>query len=320
MSNIIKDVIKLAEQFTANPQYVFIDEKRLGEVAEMIKDIIPAKSWGGPKIPIPVNAVSETPSIVLYELIANSINYAYWYGRSDIRPNGSDANKMHKTLDLVFGSVTPPMVALTDEYCKAIINEFIQRLTMERFPMLQQRVVHLKELVEEVEESWTPYDVYLVKPGRCKALLFSIAMARDIDAKAESLTWWMEELIKTFPGYASDMFLKRASLFFMMLHRRGGWFKSEIKDLHIPADYQIPKILRYLNVLKYSLGLSCDISAGDLIPAGSLAECEIRASTIVAAQKIAELVGVTAVQIDDYLWLNRKMTSDPFHLTITTDY
>jgi hypothetical protein len=57
-----------------------------------------------------------------------------------------------------------------------------------------------------------------------------------------------------------------------------------------------------------------------LIPAGSLEEIEIRASTIVAAQKIAEEANITTTQVDDYLWLNRKMTNDPFHLTYTTDY
>jgi len=315
--SLTQEVLNLAKQFTENFRYVTIDPKKLKEVAQVIKqNLPPEKSWGSPKIPMPYSAVSEKPSIILYELIANSINYAYWYGKADIRPNGSDANKMYKTLTETFNVITPPIGTLTDVYCRSIINEFICRLSLERFPMMNERAANLSELKSSL------YAIYATFSNEqpCGARIFCEDMGKSIDQGTATLDGWMAKLIGIFPGYGNDMFLKRASLFFMMLYRKMGWFKEDMKNLHIPADYQIPKILRYLGVIKYGPQLADDVRDGVLIPAGSRQEIEIRAATIVAAQKISEEANITTVQIDDYLWLNRKMTTDPFHLTYTTDY
>jgi len=117
-----------------------------------------------------------------------------------------------------------------------------------------------------------------------------------------------------------DIFLKRASLFFMMLHRSMGWFKNDIHKLPIPSDYQIPKMLEWLGCIRYYGSLKNDIKEGKLIPEGSLMECEIRAASIIACKKIADRAGCSPNDVDNYLWLNRKDCNNPFHLTITTNY
>ena len=127
-------------------------------------------------------------------------------------------------------------------------------------------------------------------------------------------------MVREFPGYASDMFLKRASLFFLQLNRKFGWYSETIKDLHIPADYQVPKMLRHFGVLEYNTFLSTQIQTYSLIPSGSLMECEIRAATIIASKRLAELTGWITPEIDTWFWTKRKECDDPFHLTITTDY
>ena len=88
----------------------------------------------------------------------------------------------------------------------------------------------------------------------------------------------------------------------------------------VPADYQIPKMLEGMGCINYNYILSEKIQNGELIPAGSIEECEIRAATMLAGKRLAELSGKTMCDIDTYLWLKRKEVDKPFHLTITTNY
>ena len=60
-------------------------------------------------------------------------------------------------------------------------------------------------------------------------------------------------MIKLFQGFSSDVFLKRTSLFFMQLYRKFGWYKDDLmQTLFVPADYQIPKILRHFECIEYA--------------------------------------------------------------------
>ena len=145
-------------------------------------------------------------------------------------------------------------------------------------------------------------------------------LAEDILDETEDVEMWLKIVVESFPGLAQDMFLKRASLFFMMLFRRMVWFKHSIHKLPIPADYQIPKILESEGCIQYSSKLKNDITEGKLIPKGSLMECEIRAASIIACQQISQGCNVTMCAVDDYIWMHRKEYDMPFHLTITTDY
>ena len=116
------------------------------------------------------------------------------------------------------------------------------------------------------------------------------------------------------------MFLKRAFLLSIMLYRRLQWFKDDIDIIPVPADYQLPKVLEGWGCINYSYTLSDKVQGGELIPSGSLEECEIRAATILVCKRLAELSGHKMCDIDTYLWLKRNEIDKPFHLTITTNY
>ena len=58
----------------------------------------------------------------------------------------------------------------------------------------------------------------------------------------------------------------------------------------------------------------------ELIPSGSLTECEIRAASILTCKHMARVAGCTMCEIDSYLWLQRNKYKQPFHLTITSNY
>ena len=138
--------------------------------------------------------------------------------------------------------------------------------------------------------------------------------------KKDKIEHLMEYMICLFPGYASDMFLKRASLFFLMMNRKFGWFEQDLHNLHVPADYQVPKMLYYFGCFTYSPELYSKIHTSELIVKGSLMECEIRAATVLVAKKLCDITGWNVSDVDAWFWLRRRNCDRPFHLTVTTDY
>jgi hypothetical protein len=136
----------------------------------------------------------------------------------------------------------------------------------------------------------------------------------------EDLTYFFTHIVENLQGFASDTFLKRTSLFFIQLNRRFGWFADELNLLHVPADYQVPKMLEHFKCMTYSPTLKKMIDSNHPIPKHSLEECEIRSATIVVVKKLCELTGWNVADVDGFFFLRRHDATNPFHLTITTDY
>ncbi|KAI7697799.1 hypothetical protein SSS_00444 [Sarcoptes scabiei] len=98
------------------------------------------------------------------------------------------------------------------------------------------------------------------------------------------------------------------------------------------ADYRIPQILHYFDILKYSPELTDSLWANNLLNYGDQYEIEIRGQSINAIEKIRlelrrfferESIGKfsvpNSIQIDFYLWSLRRSISDlidlksPYH-------
>jgi hypothetical protein len=110
--------------------------------------------------------------------------------------------------------------------------------------------------------------------------------------------------------------------------RRGPGAFADLDRLTIFADNLVPHVLRVDGVLDYDPGLLTRIEQGELIPAGSPEEIEIRAVSIHAVERIAAEfrragTPVTAQQLDYLLW-NRGLAdtykSIPRHRTRTVFY
>jgi hypothetical protein len=288
-----KQILDLSwEIFVTDPTNVFINDKKIGELAEQMK------SDGK------VNFYDTEPNQgyrtgvfidILKELVANSINYCYWYGSHDIRPNGVSSTSMYDDVNKVFEDCKNHALNFSTR-----INNLIRILSEHRYPLLEERKRHLLELCEER-----------------KAETF----AKMVEKKELSGEALLHDMIYKFQGFASDLFLKRASLFFIQLNRKFGWWENDFMlNLHVPADYQVPKILRHFKCIEYTNELSDIIKRNELIPKHSLIELQIRAATVLACNMLQDKTGWTIADIDTYLWTKRKLTTEPFHLTITTDY
>jgi hypothetical protein len=289
-------------------RHVTLLEDGMQKVAEDIKvGLADVKDhfWGYPKC-FNEDTYDRDYKMMFYELVADSINYQYWYGKHNVRPNGACANEMYKILNETFAFVENEYYK---EYgwivCREVSKIFISSLSRARFPNIENRVRHINEVTG------------LIRDGGKDTICY---MKDRITKNDMPVDEFLDLIVSKLPGYAEDMFLKRAFLLPIMLYRRLGWFKEEAHLLPVPADYQVPKVEEGLGCMIYDYILSEKIQNGDLIPAGSLEECEIRAATMLVGKRLSELSGHTMCDIDTYLWLKRNEIDKPFHLTITTNY
>lgn len=297
---IIESVFDISNEFMKDPSYVVLNDDGIKSVAKSIKENsaedIKANRTQFKEIP---NNEKEIYKELIMQLAAGAINYCYWYGKSNIRPMECSSTKMFDILeryeDLIFYDDTGR------SFQSAFFHYIKKDFARERFPLLEERIKHLDEVV-------------------VGANFFVLKIMENIKNSDPTFEELFEELITKFPGYGSDIFLKRASLFFIILNRIFGWHEDKMNILPVPADYQVPKMLEYYNCIQYSEDLVEIISNNELIPKGSQIECEIRAATILACKELCKLTNLNTAEIDYWFWSKRKVCENPFHLTITTDY
>jgi len=287
---VVERVEALCQDVCHRPQHVFIAEPDL-DLIEQLRKVEESPKQD----PFPTSMTSSDDKLlfwVFYELLAGSVNYCYWVGKSEVRPGGSRASKMYALLDQIF------VEARQDNTSKSrIISSFNQVLLKEGFPLVEKRCRHTQEITPE--------------------------LCQHVYECLQRGAWdnCLQAVITACPGYADDPFLKRLFLVFMQLHRRTSQFTDMMRShVLVPADYHVPKVLRALKILSYSDELGHLVANSMPIPSGSSMECEIRASTILACQQLALQAGVSVEQVDRYLWYNKSRYSANFHLTVTSHY
>lgn len=128
-------------------------------------------------------------------------------------------------------------------------------------------------------------------------------------------------------------FLKRAQIFAADIHygfigdNDSVCHFDDIDKLTMFADYRVPQVLQYLNLLKFSDELTETLRNKPHLEAGSETECEIRGCSIAAVEKFKKYLSSNAnsVLIDYCLWdyakLNEeKMKDIPIHKTVGIFY
>jgi hypothetical protein len=290
---LVEDVYRIAESFMKSPDYVVLKPENINQLAKQMKE-------NGKIDFYPPDKDQDVYKGIILELVAASVNYCYWYGRHDIRPNGSNSTKMYELLMTSFDDFKHPNL----ESFSICIEKFIKALAINRFPLIEERARHLRELGGKAIE------LAITIENR-----YNIGIGRDVD-----MEYILSFLVENFPGFASDIFLKRASLFIIQLFRRFGWLEDELHELHVPADYQLPKMLKHFGCIDYYYAFDLEIQNHNLIPKHSQAECEVRSATILAMKELCKLTGWNVAEVDAYLFLRRHECNDAFHLCITTDY
>jgi hypothetical protein len=122
--------------------------------------------------------------------------------------------------------------------------------------------------------------------------------------------------------FADRGFYKRAQIVPANLALAGVARFGDLDRLTIFADNLVPHVLRCDGVLRYDERLAAHIDAGLLLPAGRR-EREIRACAVHACELIAERVGATEHELDNWLWSRGQAPeykARPRHRTRTVYY
>lgn len=147
--------------------------------------------------------------------------------------------------------------------------------------------------------------------------------AEAIAARGGSFdTGFAARLADAFPDGYADEVLKKAQLATSAVWRSavGRGFENSTAELTAFADYQIPRVLRAMGLLDYASDLAAAIDSEQLIEADSRDERALRAASILAIEQLALAQGVGVADVDYWVWLQRKLPKEPFHLTLTTNY
>ena len=263
MTDIIKGVFDMAElALSTEPYHVTINSMKVEELGALMSDNGPISFYKEET----ENKRNETRVIfdIIKELVACSINYCYWYGSYDIRPNSVSSTSMYRDVERCFDIDNQALLF------EKRIDNLIQTLSIHRYSLLEHRKRHLLDLCN----------------GR-KAEEF----ASMVNSKKWTGERLLHELVEMFPGFASDIFLKRASLFFIQLYRKHGRFENLIQKIFVPSDYQVPKVLRYFGCIEYSNKLTHMINNSILINKHSLEEIQIRAANISVCKDLQNITG-----------------------------
>lgn len=306
----------LAEQFMANPQYVFLRPKRIREVATLLQD----KDLSVPTYEYIGNVGFE--EICQYYLTFNAINYCYF---------DEDGNRMVR--DELNGSTL---------VCKSLAEHWEDL----KNPLF----------LSNVDENYLMADVFrcptsLIKE-RTRALreLGNFLLRNDdftfekLFSKYQNNAYLVSQVVPHYLPSWRDPFFKRAQLFVAMVYGR---FQNDqvpvfsdesLKDLTVFADYRVPQTLNWMGAIYPCQRLEADIAYRKPIPSGSFKELELRAATVVAVDKLVEDLrdlrrdeNINVVQVDALLWLGAKRpellpegttvgVQPDYHRTMTTDY
>jgi hypothetical protein len=126
----------------------------------------------------------------------------------------------------------------------------------------------------------------------------ALAVVREAGGSAEALA---TRLARGMALFADRGFYKRAQIAAADLALAGVARFSDLHRLTIFADNLVPHVLRCDGVLRYEASLAERIDAGRLLPAGR-EEREIRACAVRACELIAQRVGATEHELDNWLW------------------
>ena len=223
---------------------------------------------------------------------------------------------------------------------------------------LRENLYHLKNLAANKNTNTDQFSAGLGGVNRLCLLPERLAFFRDLTRRLQEgeLTRLLQEedcLTKAFYIEASYTgfqdtaridtpqgkvilpFLKRAQLLVSdidyLMRLKGGGGLPGADMLTAFADYKVPQLLREAGALIYSPELSEKVDTKIELTEDSLDELSIRASTIVAVDKLKRLiaqrgVSLSAAEVDNLLWLKSQKEAQapssirPYHRTMTCRY
>jgi len=235
--------------------------------------------------------------IHVYNAINASLQYCFFIGNAQLRFDDIDSFWVMSMLDDVFKQYE--VVSVEDIYKTK--ESIINMLMVSNITLLRSRVQTVEEVFEKLD-----FDGY------------ANAYA-DVNTSIEQL--------KKLVCFKQDIFFKKG-LFAVMITAR---MLPELKELHpvykvalhqlpVPADYQIPKMLRHYGLIEFSDELASLVDNSVSLQENFEMELNIRAATVLACEMLAQNNACSVDDVDAYLFMKRKECDALHHLCVTRSY
>jgi hypothetical protein len=231
-----------------------------------------------------------------YNAINASLQYCFFLGRASVRFDGIDSFWVMRMLDKVFELENVSVVADISRTKKPIIDALMDS----NITMLRSRITTVEEVFEKLD-----FEMY----GRAY---------NNVEASISQL--------KKLVCFRQDLFFKKGLFAVMITGRMLPELKQDtdyaeaLAALPVPADYQIPKMLRHYGLIEYSDALANRVDRHIPLLENSDMELNIRAATVLVCDLLAEVNGISADVVDAYLFMHRKESDALHHLCVTERY
>lgn len=187
-------------------------------------------------------------------------------------------------------------------------------------PLLPERVASLRELGAGLRDRWGDAGRLISAAGGSAPVLAQL-MATEFSSFND---------VATYDGREVRLY-KRAQIvvadLWGALDGQGLGAFHDLAALTAFADYKVPQVLRRLGILAYDADLARLVDNRVELPAGSLAEVEIRAATIWGVENLRQALArhgqpLRAFEVDWVLWEAGQHIHDerPYHRTRTIFY
>lgn len=313
-----------------NPKHVFIDESKLKEIAKKFaKEDFKVPNWR-----TPVFFQQDSREFIDFLGVGNSINFCF----RDLKTKKRFCTK-YKCQDWegAFGMWASLKRAL-EEGISVLDPTFLATLDLDTarhifrgdppLSMMEERVTCLRETGKSLLKNYESfYDLFRKSEWRA----FNIAGRGIVERLADE--FYSYDDLSIHPTNRKPMyFYKRANLLVLMYQGRAlSSFGAlplvrDVSCLTPPADYEVPKSLKYLGILRYDILLEEQIRKQQPIPKDDICVIEIRSQMVKAVCQLIDEVNklrdepISIVEMDYKLWSEGRDSPEPHHLTETTAY
>lgn len=318
-------VVASLEPVIRSARYVKLDLEALKKQAAMLTpDQLKPANWKYPQY-----IDEDSRDTINFFMLANSINFLFFNPENGDKYkttfNGKEFTGADGMIACLKRAMQEGVPLLGADFLANVTREEMAHIFRGNFelPLLDDRLAIFHEVGQVLKEKYQGSFANLTEAAHGRAF--------------DGGNGVVERLTTDFPSFRDTspeghVYNKRAQLAVGMLHSRmegtGLFSCPDVGELTVFADYQLPRGLRNMGVLRYEPALAEKVDNGQPIEKNSAMEQEMRAFTIVAAEllreelkKRPEHAALDARGLDSYLWMQARQdkNSKP-HVTVTTAY
>lgn len=298
MSSLFSQIRAAAAQVAQGAQFVHLQEDRIASYAASLS----LQGLPEPAYDAEHHFRGSDADTAAYVLALDSVNFGSGYS-PHLRKRAGMSGYFTVATSLTdhwrrHGPLTPAELrAISPEACAAIFGQSLDDPAVaELMGLFSQALQDLGEWLGKYDDD--PLAPFAANEGSAERLIGQLAamsLYRDV-ARYQGRE---VPLYKRAQLLAADMALA--------FDQQGPGAFHDLDDLTIFADNLVPHVLRVDGLLRYDFDLLARINDGELIPAGSPEETEIRAVGLHAVERVAEALRVqgtpvTARELDYLLW------------------